>query len=223
MENEQKTDSPLLGFLIVAFLVLLLIGCAILYGYSQSLKLQKQQEIEASNRAHYTEHNQSVSTFPHAMNIDGKTAYLERIDVLELYGNHSYFGYVIITIDRGQLSDDDVHWIMKGKRYNWELDASAHYWPDGTDGEIDSLHFLSCRYDGDYIYFIFNTDEHRYSLKGTRFSMAVTYLADGADYSDQYRYSYSVEFSGANYHNSVDHLPEQTIYVFGKVCADAVS
>lgn len=223
MENniapeKKDTLSPFASICIVTICVMVIIASCILLYLPFA---EEQADGKASVQAVQDDHNQTVSSFPHRMTISGKTAYLERIDLFELYGNHGYFGYVIVTIDRGSLSDDDVYWIMKGKRYNWELDSNAHYWPDGTEGDISSLHFLACRYDSDYIYFIFNTDHHRYSLKGTYFSIAVTYLADGADHSDQYRYGYLVEFSGVNYHDSIDHLPEQTIYVFGKACSDA--
>lgn len=223
MEKEQKTDSPLLGFLIVAFLVLLLIGCAILYGYSQSLKLQKQQEIEASNRAHYAEHNQSVSTFPHALTIYNKTAYLRSVDMLELYGNHSYTGYVIITIDRGQLTNDDVYWILKGERYKWELDASASLFFIGTDRDSISLRLLGCRYTDSHIYFIFRSDPQRQSLRGCKFYISLEYLQDGADYDDRYTYTYLGNFSGGDYHNSTDFLPVGTLKVLAQVMADAAS
>lgn len=223
MEKEQKPDSPLLGFLIVAFLVLLLIGFAIFDGYTQSLKLQEQQEAEASDRAHYAEHNQSVSTFPHAMNIGGKAAYLSSVDMLELYGNHSYTGYVAIAIDRGELTDDDMYWILKGERRNWELDASAALLFLNTDKDSISLRLLGCRYSESHIYFFFYSEPQRQSLRGCTFYVTLEYLQDGADESDRYTYTYHCDFSGAKYHSSTDFLPQKTQKALSNAMANAAS
>lgn len=219
MEKQQSTSKFLCPILLTAFVVLTML-CAFLVGHSLG---EKSREQEASIRAEYFEHNQTVTEFPHTMNIGGKSVNLTSIDIFERKIDHGYVGYVAITIDRSNLSDDDIYWILKGKRYNWELDADAYWWPDGTDGDIKSLHFLGCRYNSSHIYFFFYTDEQRYSLKDKKFSMSVTYLADGDDYSNQYRYSYRADFSGDLYHDSIDFLPESTVKNLLDALEDATS
>ena len=171
----------------------------------------------------YAERNQSVSTFPHRMIISEKTAYLDAVHILEMYGNHSYVGYVIVSIDRGSLTDDDIYWVTKGYRFEWELNASAHWWPDGTDGDIASIDYFALLHTDTHIYFIFRTDPQRYSLKGKHFYVAVTYLPDGASIDEQYRYSYSVDFSGQHYHDSTDFLPDDALIALADAMIDAAT
>lgn len=223
MKTSKTPTERFLSVFIVVSIVLLLICGTVVACVLYSNHMDAVKEAEEAARKHYLEHNHTVSYFPYRMKIGDKFAKLSGVDFFELYGNHSYNGYVIITIDRYNLSDDDVYWILKGNRYEWELDATAYWWPDGTDGETDSIPLLGCRYDENNIYFIFRTDPQRRSLKGCKFSVAVTYLQDGADYNDQYHYSYIADFSDSNYHNSTDYLPVETLKILADVMIDAAS
>lgn len=226
MEKEQATYSRFQVVLFVVFFALALICCTVvpfLLDHIRDVDMQEQQEREASIRAHYYEHNQSVSTFPHQLTIYDKTAYLRSVDMLEFYGNHSYTGYVIITIDRGQLTDDDMYWIFKGERNKWELDARASLFFIGTDRDNISLRLLGCRYTDNHIYFIFYSDPQRQSLRGCTFHISLEYLQDGADDNDRYTYTYHCDFSGGDYHDSTEFLPEGTLKFLAEVMIDAVS
>lgn len=223
---EYRLYKIVKGILIVMCIVVSLMLIVFLGIKTNRLITQRQEELEAleaSKAAHYAEHNQNVSSFPHRLTIYNKISYLNSIDMFELYGNHSYTGYVIITIDRTRLTDDDVYWILKGKRYEWELDATAYWWLDGTDIDLSSFSLFACRSDENNIYFIFRTDPQRQSLRGCSFSVTITYLQDGADYDDEYRYSYRADFTGSNYHNSTGFLPVETLKILADVMIDAVS
>lgn len=219
-ESNRRESFSLLSvaFILIIVLCVLIIGGVLLDDYFEELRIK-----EAATLAHKAEHDQTVRTFPHKLTIYNKTAYLSSVDFLELYGNHSYTGYVIITIDRGQLTDDDMHWILKGKRYDWELDAHATWWPSGTDADSESLHFLGCHYTESHIYFLFYTDPQRQSLKGTKFYVSLEYLQDGADFEDRYYYSYLADFTGSNYHDGTDFLPVETLKILAEAMIDAAS
>lgn len=217
--RHTKLFTVFIGVCIaVAFICLSCVAAVLLSDHFSEIEAQR-----AAEQAHQSEHNQTIHTFPHRLTIYNKTAYLSSVDFLELYGNHSYTGYVIITIDRGQLTDDDMHWILKGKRYDWELDAHASWWPSGTDTDSESLHFLGCRYTESHIYFLFYTDPQRQSLKGTKFYVSLEYLQDGADYEDRYCYSYLADFTGSNYHDGTDFLTVETLKILAEAMIDAAS
>jgi hypothetical protein len=221
MENQQNASKLLRPILLTSSIVLILILCAMVAIPLYRNHMQAMEDQEASILAHAAEHNQTVTDFPHAMTISGKTAYLESIDIFELKTDHEYVGYLIVTIDRGELTDDDMHWILKGYRYEWELDAYASWYPDGLDSE--TLYFLACRYTDSHIYFFFHTDGQRNSLHGSSFYASITYLESGADYSDKYLYSYLVDFAGEHYHDSIAHLPEKTRDLLVSALEDANS
>lgn len=202
-----KRTVSALAIVAVALVILCVTIVAAVLAYNHQVELDAQ---EASIRAEYFEHNQTVTDFPHTLKFGDKIAFLSAIDILEVYVEHGYVAFVVVTIGRGELTDDDLYWMLKGERYEWELDASAYWWPDGTDNDIQSLRSLGCRYADGYIYFFFRTDHLRYSAKGKHFSVDVTYQPEGADISDYYRHSYSADFTGELYHASPDFLPAET-------------
>lgn len=222
--SQPKTENDrFLSVFIVTCIVLILICAVVIACFLIHDHMLAVQEQEASIRAHEAEHNQTVRSFPHKMTISGKTANITRVDLFEVYSNHGYTGFVIVTIDRRNLSDDDMYWLLKLDGLSRELDADAHYWPDGTDGDIASLHYLGCRYTESNIYFMFYTKHQRYSLNGVKFSISVTYRPDGSSITDGYRYSYRVDFTGTQYHDGIVHLPEEMQRIFTNALDDAAS
>ncbi len=224
LHDNNDDKRAYLSVFIVGLIVISFFACCLLVIDNIDKSNRTKHEAEqASIRAHESEHNQTVTSFPHKMTISGKTAHLSSVDIFETKVNHGYVAHLVITIDRGQLTDDDMYWILKGYRYDWELDASALWWPESTESDSDSLHFLDCVYTDSNIYFFFYTDLQRYSLKNTTFTVHITYLQDGADYSEQYRYLYIMDFSGDKYHSSSDFLPIETLKVLIDSLEDANS
>lgn len=219
-QKSKEAFGIFSNYTIVTICVLVILACCVLLIIPFA---EKHKDEQAASRAHYAEHNQSVTSFPHRMTISGKNANISRVDLFEIYSNHGFTGFVIVTIDRRHLSDDDMYWLLKLNGLSQELDANAHYWPDGTDWDGKALRYLACRYTDSNVYFMFYTDHQRYSLNGKHFNVSVTYLPDGASISDKYRYSYYVEFTGAQYHNSIDHLPEEMRNVFTNALDDAAN
>ena len=154
------------------------------------------------------------------MTLNSKTASVEDITFLELYGDHGYYGYLVITLDRHNLSDDDVYWMLNGSRYNWELDTSAHLSPYSHNNDLVPMDFLGCRYTDTHVYFCYTTDLYRYSLEGSYISAAVTYLPDGTDISDQQIHRYTFDFTGDKYHNSLDCLTIQELRILTELMVD---
>lgn len=224
--KEPRSNRFFSAFCIVCIVLILLCGFVVggvLLNDHLDAVLAEQAASRAAALAHEAEHNQTVRSFPHKMTISGKTAYLTSIDIFETKVDHGYLAHLIITIDRSQLTDDDMYWILKGHRYDWELDATAIWWPEGTESDSDSLHFLDCVYTDSNIYFFFYTDQQRYSLRGKTFTVSIDYLQDGADYSDRYHYFYMAEFSGDKYHSSSDFLPVETLKLLLDSLEDANS
>lgn len=222
-QSNPRRNSAFLSVLTNIFIAVIFICISSVVGVFVSRSFEPIAAEQSAAQAEYAEHNQSISTFPHKLTIYNKTAYLSSVDMLELYDNHSYTCYVIITIDRGQLTDDDMYWILKGKRLDWELDAYVSWWPSGTDADSESLRFLACRYTESHIYFMFYTEPQRQSLKGSKFYISLEYLQDGADYDDRYHYSYISDFAGSNYHEGTYFLPVETLKILAEAMIDAVS
>lgn len=150
----------------------------------------------------YVQRDFSVSSFPYAMDISGKSVPIERITFLELYANHGYTGYLVISIDRRTLSDDELYWLMHGIRMNWELDTSAWLSPHSIDSDNVSMHFLKCYTTDDYIYHFYCTDLYQDSLAGSYVLTTIYYEPEGS-YSDRLTYSYNFYFTDKDYHNSI--------------------
>ena len=221
-QSKSGTERFLSVFIIVCIGLILICGTVIACILYRN-HLEAVQEAEEAARKHYVEHNQHVTTFPHRMKINGKTAYLSSVDLFEIKVDHGYVTHLIITIDRGQLTDDDLYWILKGYRYNWELDAYASLQSSDSSSDNETLHFLACRYTDTHIYFFFYTDQQRESLKGRSFYASIEYLKDGADTSDRYLYYYMVDFSGEQYHVSSEFLPTETAKMLLDALEDATS
>lgn len=208
--------------LILLCIAVLLLGCVFL-GLRAAQKAREQEEALQASIDHYIEHNQTVTSFPHRLKINGKTAYLRSIDLFETKVQHGYVAYMIITIDRGKLTDDDMYWILKGYRYDWELDAYATMHAADSNADSESLHFLDCVYSDSHIYFFFYTDQQRESMQGRAFSASINYLKDGADASDKYHYFYTVDFVRDQYHDSAEFLPLETAQILLDSLNDATS
>ena len=55
----------------------------------------------------------SIKTLPFDMMIENKTVPFIKTSFFELHENHGYTGYFVVTLDRNNLSDDDIYWITK--------------------------------------------------------------------------------------------------------------
>ena len=218
---EKKVSAgPFGGYGIVIICTLVLLVCLAPFVISllgqQPADDQTQNDKTAQTRF-------DVDKFPYLLELGGKTASIDSIDFLELYGNHGYTGYLLISIDRGNLSDDDIYWMTKGYRFEWELNAHAYWWPEGAAGDSASIDFFAIRQSKTHIYFIFRSDLQRYSFKDTHISAQITYLPDGVSISDQHWYFYSFDFSGEDYHDSTDFLPSDALIALADAMVDAVS
>lgn len=81
----------------------------------------------------------------------------------EVYANHGYTGYCVVTISRENISDDDVYWMLKRDGINVEFDVNAYLTSEVNALDSEMMQTLGSIYDEDNIYFFFyNSETERY-------------------------------------------------------------
>lgn len=165
---------------------------------------QKSREQEQARLDHIAKTQFDIDRFPYPLTLCDKEAAILDITFLELNENHGYTGYLVFTLDRSNLTDDELYWLLNGHYYFQELSTLAHYHP--VDGEMAEMEYLGARYNDLYIYFAWRTVLQRHSLKDCYVSAVVTYRPEYAEAEDKQKYSYLFYFTGEAYHSSTDCL-----------------
>lgn len=152
-----------------------------------------------------------MNTVPFTMSVDGKEVELHDIDFFEIYADHGYTAWIIVTIDRQNLSDDDIYWITKaGTTLHKDLDAYVYHTRiDGTEVDSNRLTEVGSLYSEDYLYYAFHTDLSRDSYMGEEFSCTIRYSPEIMTNPDGIVYYYWLEVTEENYSDSVDVLTEE--------------
>ena len=150
-----------------------------------------------------------------SMNIDNNEAVLTDIDFFEIYADHGYTAWIVVTIDRQNLTDDDIYWITKpGTALHKDLDAYVYHTRiDGTEVDLDRLTEVGSLYSEDYLYYAFHTDLSRDSYMGEEFSCTIRYSPESIINPDGISYDYTLEITEENYSDSVDVLTEEAAKV----------
>lgn len=86
---------------------------------------------------------------------------LSAVSFCEVYAAHGYNGYCVATIDRSNLSDDDIYWMLKtdlGETRS-ELEVNAYISSENNSLDSERLSKLRTSYDSENIYFMFYTPD----------------------------------------------------------------
>lgn len=201
--SPEKKDShgPFGGYGIVIICTLVLLVC--LAPFVVSL-LGQQPSVSQTQNSNISKTQFEIDHFPYPLTVCGKDAPILDITFLELHENHGYTGYLVYTLDRRNLTDDELYWLLDGHYYFQELTTISYYRP--TDGQMAEMEHLGARYNDLYIYFAWRTDLHRHSLKDCYVSAEVSYCPENAEAKDRQHYSYLFYFSDDYYQNSTDCL-----------------
>lgn len=201
--EKKGAASPFGGYGIVIICILLILVC--LAPFVVSL-LGQQASDDPTQNNNIAKTQFEIDHFPYPLTVCGKDAPILDITFLELHENHGYTGYLVYTLDRRNLTDDELYWLLDGHYYVQELTTLAHYRPEG--GDMAEMEYLGARYNDLYIYFAWRTDLHRHSLKDCYVSAKVSYRPEYAEAKDRQHYSYLFYFSDDHYQNSTDCLTD---------------
>ena len=122
---------------------------------------------------------------------------LQDVSFAQVYANKGYTGYVIVTLDRSTLSDDDAYWLLN--RINnpnvSPIDAVA-YLQQKDGGESVRLSLLKKTYDEHNIYYVFWTDLQRQTFNGDKIRVQIVSSPEeklNADSTKYYYYTFNLD------------------------------
>lgn len=117
-----------------------------------------------------------IDSLPYSMDFGGISVPFSRVAFYEAYINHGYEGYVIVKLDRKNLTDDDIYWMVNYNEdtLNTEIRVNAYLEDDDENSyDSESLNSLGKFYSDEYLYYVFATDLNRYSLEGREFGIQI--------------------------------------------------
>jgi len=152
--------------------------------------------------------NYSMKTIPFDMTIEEKSVPLCNTSFFEYHADHGYTAYFIASLDRSNLSDDDIYWLTKfdDKKHCKTIDFNVYAYSEKNELSTDPLHLLGIVYDDEYIYYSFCSDHCRYSFLDGNFSCQIIITPTGITESDTVYYYYDFVIDSSNYADSVDSL-----------------
>lgn len=150
----------------------------------------------------------SMKTVPFDMVIEEKTVPFHKASFFELYVDHGYTAYLVISLDRANLSDDDIYWLTKydDKKFYKTLDVNVYANSEKNQLQTESLHLMGIVYDDDYIYYSYCSDNQRYSFLNSSFSCQVIIVPTGLTESDTVYYHYTHTVDDSNYSDTIASL-----------------
>lgn len=89
------------------------------------------------------------------------TISLSDVSFGEVYADHGYTGYCVVTVDRSNLTDDDVYWMLKKDLGDMQAEFEVNAYLSSESNALNSEYLSSLRttYDNDSIYFFFYTKD----------------------------------------------------------------
>lgn len=178
---------------------------------SQNLNDTASTYFSDGSYCYYNPGNQvvySIKSLPFDITVEEKAVPLIKTSFFELHENHGYTGYFVATLDRSNLSDDDVYWITKydSKKLVKTFDMNAYVDSAKNDLDTSRLNYLGCVYDNQHIYFSFSTDSYRYSFLDSIFGCQFIYTPTSITAEDTVTYYYDHIVTSENYADSIDAL-----------------
>lgn len=202
-------------YAIVMTIILVLTMTACQNGSSGSSKTEPSETTEPDDGVfiYYAPDGQasySLSEIPYEMQFSDKVVPLERVTFFESYTDHGYTPYIVVTLSRENLTDDDIYWMTKydEKKLCKEIDIKVYVDSEANVLESSNLIFIGGVYDDDNIYYSFFGDHSRYSFKGSRFTCQIIHAPTGFTESDTVYYHFDVVIDDSNYADADEVLTE---------------
>lgn len=194
---------------IISVLLLIVVLCTIMCACSSP----------SSSTEETKEEDILIESLPYSMDFGGISVPLSRVAFYEEYIDHGYEGYVIVKLDRKNLTDDDIYWMVNYNEdtLNTEIRVNA-YLEDEDENSYDSetLTSLGKFYSDEYLYYVFATDFYRYSLKGRELSIQIIHSPTKLIAPDTQYFYYFFDLTGSNYSDSVNSLTKDELDIFNQ-------
>ena len=159
----------------------------------------------------------TVSNLPFDADIDNKTITINEVTFADIYADHGYTLWVFISLDRKNLSEDDIYWLTKAdSSFRKVLDSDVYQvsW-EGTTVHTDSLHPAGSFYDDEVLCFGFYGDISREKNTTGEYSWCIRYTPDSIVDPTAKRYYGSFDITETNYFEGINHLTPHQIEYFG--------
>lgn len=159
----------------------------------------------------------NVENLPFDANIDNKIITINEVTFADIYANHGYTPWIFISLDRSNLSDDDIYWLTKADsslHRVLDVDVDQIFW---NDNAIDTVSFCSAGsfFDEDVLCFGFYGDISREKNISGEYSWWVRYVPDSIIDPTTKRYYGFFDITGDNYIEGINHLTPHQIEYFG--------
>lgn len=137
---------------------------------------EKRYTDEAGNNV--TEDEKGCTIFakslPTVMDYNGKNVQLTSVDLYESVVDHSYYLYIVTTLDASDLTDDEFYWLHES-----DLETICYITSEENEYDFDRAPNLGCLYDEDAktIQYVSMSDymkENRYSFAGSKLTVVAT-------------------------------------------------
>lgn len=142
------------------------------------------------------------------------TISLSALSFCEVYTNHSYAGFCIATVDRDNLTDDDVYWMLKREgAQDAEIYVNAYLTSEANSLDSERMSPMPVQYDDEHIYFCFCSniyESYRYHLDDFEITLQIVMLPERsltADSTHYYYYDIEAE-EGVDYSDLDNNLTE---------------
>lgn len=116
----------------------------------------------------------SVNSLPFEMEYKEVNIPLHSVVLYDNYISPSHRGYVIVSLGRASLSNDDIYWMTKSEVGELaELDVNLYLTSEKNGLDSESLSSFGVFYDADFLYFFFETEKVRYDFENAETSVQV--------------------------------------------------
>ncbi len=135
----------------------------------------------------------TISDLPGDIPCNDTQITLSAVSFCEVYAAHGYTGYCIATVDRSNLSDDDLYWMLNKEtgQLQAEIDIVAYLTSEENSLESERLSQLQTIYNGENIYFMFyTTDVQRKHLNDFELTLQIIMSPEKSLIADTTQYYY---------------------------------
>ena len=160
----------------------------------------------------------TISDLPGDIPYNDTQISLSAVSFCEVYANHGYTGYCVVTVDRSNLSDDDIYWMLKKDigELQPEFEVFAYLTSESNSLDSEQLSQLQTIYNDESIYFIFYTkDTQREHLNDFELSLQIIMSPEKSLTAEttQYYYYYLDAKEGVDYSDYNNILSDEELNI----------
>lgn len=170
----------------------------------------------------------NIDSLPSDITLKGTTLKVTNTEIYQEQSSdegHPYYFSAVITIDKSEISDDDLYWLLKNENGK-PLTADCHLTSEKNETDYESIPEVTDYYDDDNYYLIFNdyNNEYRYPLTDAELSIDIdaeqedTYTHDGKEYHKTSHYSFDVNKSDGEIKAEVKDISDMPVSQYAQLC-----